>query len=85
MLANITFLYSHFVLNKTLSCGANGYRLGGQMKQKQSRQRIHQLRVPVLPAEIVEIKQNAADCGMSIAAYLRELGLKHKPKACNRG
>ena len=51
------------------------------MKKKPSRQRVKQLQVPVLPAEDVAIKRNAANCGLSIAAYLRTLGLEYKPKS----
>ena len=50
------------------------------MDKQPSRQRVHHLRVPVLPAENIAIKQNAADCAMSVAAYLRALGLHYKPK-----
>ena len=41
---------------------------------------MHHLRVPALPSETAEIKQNAADCGLSVSAYLRNLGLQYKPK-----
>jgi len=37
----------------------------------------HQLRVPVLPHEAQEIQRNAAQSGLPVAAYLRELGLRH--------
>ncbi|MEK6747126.1 MAG: conjugal transfer transcriptional regulator TraJ [Pseudomonadota bacterium] len=50
------------------------------MTKKQSRRRVHHLRVPVLPSETTKIKQNAADCGLSVAAYLRSVGLQYKPK-----
>ena len=50
------------------------------MTKKQSRRRVHHLRVPVLPSETIEIKQNAADCGLSVSAYLRSIGLQYKPK-----
>ena len=38
------------------------------------------LRVPVLPEEEAAIKQNAAATGLSVAAYLRNVGLGHLPK-----
>ena len=50
------------------------------MKPKPSRQRVKQLQVPVLPAEAIAIKANAAQCGLPVAAYLRTLGLQHQPK-----
>ena len=51
------------------------------MKKKQSRRRVQKLQVPVLPAEAIEIKSNAADCGLAVAAYLRNVGLKYKPNS----
>lgn len=36
--------------------------------------------MPVLDGEMTDIKSNAATCGLSIAAYLRTLGLQYKPK-----
>jgi len=48
-------------------------------KPPSTRQRVKHLRVPVLPNEAIEIKNNAANCGLVVAAYLRELGLKYKP------
>ena len=50
------------------------------MDKQPSRQRVHHLRVPVLPAENIAIKQKAADCGLSVAAYLRDLGRHYQPK-----
>jgi hypothetical protein len=50
------------------------------MQKKPSRQRVKQLRVPVLPTELTAIKTSAANCGLSVAAYLRTLGLNHQPK-----
>lgn len=50
------------------------------MQKKPSRQRVKQLHVPALPAEISTIKINAANCGLSVAAYLRNLGLNYHPK-----
>jgi hypothetical protein len=41
---------------------------------------VHHLRVPVLPTENIAIKQNAANCSLSVSAYLRDLGLHYKPK-----
>jgi hypothetical protein len=70
-------------LNKILLCEATGYRLGGEMsenKKKPSRRRIQQVHVPVLPAEMTDIKRNAANCGLSVSAYLRNLGLQYRPK-----
>jgi hypothetical protein len=64
---------------KILPCGV---RLppDGYMKKSQSRRRVKQLQVPVLPTEAIDIKRLAAECGLSVAAYLRELGLQYKPK-----
>lgn len=50
------------------------------MLKPQSRQRTRNLRVPVLPNEEADIKNNAANCGLSTAAYLRALGLNYTPK-----
>jgi hypothetical protein len=50
------------------------------MKKTPSRQRVKQLHVPALPAEITAIKTHAANCGLGVAAYLRTLGLNHQPK-----
>lgn len=50
------------------------------MNKKPSRQRVKQLQVPVLPSEAIEIKAQAARCGLPVAAYLRTLGLQHEPK-----
>jgi hypothetical protein len=51
------------------------------MKKKPSRRRVKQLQVPVLPTEDTEIKCNASNCGLPVAAYLRALGLQYKPKS----
>ena len=50
------------------------------MDKKPSRQRMRRLQVPVLPAEAVTIKSYAANCCLSVAAYLRNLGLRYQPK-----
>ena len=50
------------------------------MDKKSSRQRIRRLQVLALTDEAVAIKSNAANCGMSVSAYLRDLGLHYKPK-----
>lgn len=39
--------------------------------------KLRHLRVPVLPEEKQQIKRSAAMHGLSVAAYLRELGLDH--------
>lgn len=52
-----------------------------EAKKSQKRQRVKQLRVPALAAEITEIQTNAANCGMSVANYLRSLGMNYKPKS----
>ena len=39
------------------------------------------LRVPVLPEEEEAIKENARTAGLSIAAYLRNVGLGYQPKS----
>lgn len=51
------------------------------MKKKPSRQRVQPLKVWALPAEAVAIKGNAANCGLSVSAYLRNLGIHHHPKS----
>lgn len=51
------------------------------MEKKPSRQRVQLILVRVLPAEKEAIKTRARQCGMSVAAYLRTLGLHHRPKA----
>ena len=80
MLANITF-YSRFrSTTSPAPCGGCDYRLGDAMQKKPSRQRVQQLKVPVLPTEAEAIKTSAASCSLSVAAYLRTLGLKHQPK-----
>jgi len=50
------------------------------MDKKPSRQRIQQLQVPVLPAEAAAIKSHATNCRLSVAAYLRSVGLHYQPK-----
>lgn len=50
------------------------------MAKKESRQRHKRLQVRVLPAEEAEIKINAKNCGLSVADYLRKLGLHYQPK-----
>ncbi len=77
MLLNITFSYSRFALNDDLPCGACGR---GKMSNKSSRQRIRRLQVPVLPAEAAAIKSYATNCRLSVAAYLRNVGLHYQPK-----
>ena len=51
------------------------------MKKQPSRQRVQLILVRVLPSEKQEIKTRAKQCGMSMASYLRTLGLNHRPKA----
>ena len=80
MVYTITNPYSP-AAQRILSCGAPGSRLGGQMKKKPSRQRVQLILVRVLPSEKEEIKTRAKACGMSVACYLRTLGLNHRPKA----
>ncbi len=50
------------------------------MKKKPSRQRVQPLKVWALPAEAIAIKANAANCSLSVSAYLRNLGMHHHPK-----
>jgi len=50
------------------------------MQKKPSRQRVKQLQVPVLLSEAATIKAHATNCGLSVAAYLRTLGLNFQPK-----
>ncbi len=49
--------------------------------KKPSRCRVRPLKVWALPTEEVAIKEKAADCSMSVSAYLRELGLSYQPKS----
>jgi hypothetical protein len=51
------------------------------MKKQPSRQRNKLIPVPILPAEKIQIKANAAQCGLPVAAYLRSLGLHHEPRS----
>jgi len=80
MLHNITFYSRDRSTTRHAPAGDCDYRLEGDMQKKPSRQRIKQLQVPVLPAEEVAIKSSAANSGLSVAAYLRTLGLGHTPK-----
>jgi len=50
------------------------------MDKKFSRQRVRRVQVLLLPVEAVAVKNNAANCGLSVSAYLRSLGLHYKPK-----
>lgn len=50
------------------------------MDKKPSRKRIQQLQVPVLPAEAAAIKSHATNCRLSVAAYLRNVGMHYQPK-----
>ena len=77
MLLNITFSYSRFALNNDLPGGAGGR---GKMNKKSSRQRVRRLQVPVLPVEEAAIKSHATNCRLSVAAYLRSVGLHYQPK-----
>lgn len=51
------------------------------MDNKSSEKRMQRLRVPVSRAEAVAIKTHAANCNLSIASYLRNLGLHYQPKS----
>tara|TARA_B110000879_G_C11179553_1_gene517643 strand:- start:1104 stop:1592 length:489 start_codon:yes stop_codon:yes gene_type:complete len=64
----------------------NGYyqKVGPPMDEKKhnpTRKLGRHLRVPVLPDEEFEIKKNAANAGLSIAEYLRRLGLGYSIKS----
>jgi hypothetical protein len=50
------------------------------MEKEQTRKRVKHLRVPVLPEEENAIKEQAKKAGMSIAAYLRAVGLGYRIK-----
>ncbi len=50
------------------------------MEKQKSRRRVRQVHVPVLPSEMTELKRNAGACGLSLAAYLRTVGLHYQPK-----
>ena len=81
MLCNITFFL--FAL-RTQRLRPDGHRaaafLEHEMDKKSSRQRIRRFQVLLLPAEAVSIKSHAANCGLSVSAYLRDLGLHYQPK-----
>ena len=47
----------------------------GLKEQNPTRKKGRHLRVPVLPTEEITIKANAANSGLTIAEYLRRLGL----------
>lgn len=53
------------------------------MTQKKTETRKHgrHLRVPVLPEEEEEIKKRAKQTGLSVAAYLRNIGLGYQVPA----
>ncbi len=50
------------------------------MEKKPSRQRAHNLRVPVLLEEKTAIQRNAANHGQTVSGYLRNLGMHYQPK-----
>jgi hypothetical protein len=54
------------------------YRLNGILLYEVSMERRHDLRVPVLPEEMEAIKLNAKNAGLSVAAYLRNVGIGYK-------
>ena len=47
-------------------------------EEKKPTRKFRQLRVPVLPEEEATIKRSAADTGLTVAAYLRNIGLGYK-------
>jgi len=49
-----------------------------QNKKLSTRKHGRHLRVPVLPEEEAAIKQNAEAAGMSVAAYLRNIGIGYQ-------
>jgi hypothetical protein len=49
-----------------------------RLEERPSRKTAKQLHVPVLPDEVVAIKEAAAAVGLTVAAYLRNLALGHK-------
>ena len=85
MLANMRWQH-HVVLfacGSTTSCATRKMVWGVMMtiEVSASRQRMHRLRVLVLPDEEERIKENAANCALSVSAYLRRLGLHYQPKS----
>ena len=50
-------------------------RSGGKQKTVNANKRDKSLRVPVLPEEEIMIKAKASEAGLTIAEYLRNLGL----------
>jgi hypothetical protein len=53
-------------------------RLNGILLYEVSMERRHDLRVPVLPEEREAIRLNAKNAGLSVAAYLRNVGQGYK-------
>ncbi|MDD7805963.1 MAG: conjugal transfer transcriptional regulator TraJ [Endozoicomonas sp. (ex Botrylloides leachii)] len=51
------------------------------LEKKPTRKSSTHLRVPVLPKEADVIKAHAAQVNLSVAAYLRQLGLGYEPKS----
>ena len=78
--STLRFTYSRFALNVYDLMGYMATTLENEMDKKSSRQRIRRFQVLLLPTEAVAIKSHAANCGVSVSAYLRELGLHYKPK-----
>jgi len=79
--STLHFPYSRFALNGCALTGVQLQLLEHEMDKKSSRQRIRRLQVPILPAEAAAIKSHAANCNLSVAAYLRNLGLHYRPKS----
>jgi hypothetical protein len=86
------FPYSHFVLNGNLALRGESATADKTERQsrntsnwtpmenseKPTRKRGRHLRVPVLPDEERAIKENADRAGLSVAAYLRNVGLGYQ-------
>jgi hypothetical protein len=54
---------------------------GEESTAKATRKSGRHLRVPVLPEEETAIKENAAACQLSVAAYLRNVGMGYLPQS----
>lgn len=64
-------------IRRRRSVSSNGEEKAAKATRKSGRH----LRVPVLPEEEAGIKQNAAACSLSVAAYLRNVGLGYLPQS----
>ena len=75
------FLFAAHALNGCVLTGHTATAWRVKMDKKICRQRIRRFQVLLLPTEAVAIKNHAANCSLSVSAYLRDLGLHYRPKS----